>query len=123
MSKLTQQSVIMPRNFKLLEEYDEMKECNIQNISYGPEKEDDITLTDWNGLIVDNNGTFSNVRITCGQKYPVEAPIVVLTSSENNKIKALFDSTKHIRRDLPFIKNWNHNMGIKDILIGLQKMG
>lgn len=68
------------RRFFLMEELDQgEKNKGDPTLSYGLEHNDDMTLTNWNGMIVGPMDTtfdnrFYSILIKCGPGYPKAAP-------------------------------------------------
>mmetsp|Transcript_8854 Transcript_8854/g.7911 ORF Transcript_8854/g.7911 Transcript_8854/m.7911 type:complete len:141 (+) Transcript_8854:32-454(+) len=116
--------VIIPRNFKLLEELEASeKGTGDMSISLGLVDPDDIFLTEWNGSILGPSGTnfdgkFYSLRITCGPRYPLEPPLVRFVNRIN--LSVVNQSNGAVERDLPAIANWNRNMNIESILVGIK---
>lgn len=100
----------IPRNFRLLEEYDEMVKGKYRGISCGLKKEDDSTLTYWTGIIIKGNET-TILDITCGEDYPNKPPDIKIISSDNKKILNCKKFPK-----------WNKNMKFVDLLIYLRDL-
>ncbi|RHY32335.1 hypothetical protein DYB32_002646 [Aphanomyces invadans] len=81
--------VIVPRNFKLLEELESAEKGHgDMSISYGLEQADDIFLTSWIGTILGPAGTthdgrIYSLKIHCGENYPNAPPEVLFTSRIN----------------------------------------
>lgn len=69
-------AVVVPRNFRLLDELERgQKAERASSLSWGLAREDDMSLTDWNGTIFGPLDTaFDNriysLAITCGPNYP-----------------------------------------------------
>ncbi|KAH3765888.1 ubiquitin-conjugating enzyme [Pelomyxa schiedti] len=92
----TNKPVEVPRNFKLLEEY----EIGIGvkpglpgdgSVSYGLEREDDMTLSNWNCTIFGPQGTtfegrILSLKLICGKDYPRVPPTVKFVSKVNMNI-------------------------------------
>ena len=88
------------------------------SLSYGLANPTDNNLTDWNGTILGPpNTNFDNrlyfLSIKCGEKYPMEPPIVRFTSKINincaNKNNGSVDN-------LSILKTWKSGYCIEDIL-------
>mmetsp|Transcript_65234 Transcript_65234/g.142078 ORF Transcript_65234/g.142078 Transcript_65234/m.142078 type:complete len:196 (-) Transcript_65234:119-706(-) len=73
-------SVIVPRSFRLLDELEKgQKAERASSLSWGLAREDDVSLTHWNGTIFGPIDTsFDNriysLAITCGPNYPDAPP-------------------------------------------------
>eukprot|EP00037_Helgoeca_nana_P014943 m.140371 g.140371 ORF g.140371 m.140371 type:complete len:161 (-) comp22790_c0_seq1:1164-1646(-) len=72
----------VPRNFYLLDELEKMeKGAGGGETSYGLEDPRDISLSNWNAMIMGPQGTtsqdrFLELKIHCGPKYPDQPPEV-----------------------------------------------
>eukprot|EP00593_Proboscia_inermis_P011073 CAMPEP_0171301952 /NCGR_PEP_ID=MMETSP0816-20121228/11213_1 /TAXON_ID=420281 /ORGANISM="Proboscia inermis, Strain CCAP1064/1" /LENGTH=146 /DNA_ID=CAMNT_0011779963 /DNA_START=93 /DNA_END=533 /DNA_ORIENTATION=- len=117
--------VIVPRNFKLLEELEASeKGTGDMAISFGLVDAGDTFLTHWNGGILapfgtQHDGRFYELRMSCTDRYPAVPPEVRFISRINmtcvdQRTGAIIPSK------LPATKNWNRNMGIEEILLSLR---
>lgn len=102
---------MLPRNFKLLEELE--NESKFGGISYGLEEQDDITLTNWTGMVIGKYGDISDFKIICDKDYPNTPPKIILISTENKKISKMF-------RDNIVINNWTPNSCMGTLLKEIQ---
>mmetsp|Transcript_23547 Transcript_23547/g.39949 ORF Transcript_23547/g.39949 Transcript_23547/m.39949 type:complete len:147 (-) Transcript_23547:502-942(-) len=117
--------VIVPRNFKLLEELERSeKGLGDMSISFGLVDSGDTFLTNWNGGILGPPGTqhdsrFYELRIHCPERYPAVPPEVRFVSRIN---MTCVDSKTGVvnANKLPAMRNWNRNMGIEQVLISLR---
>ena len=118
------QQVIVPRNFKLLEELEASeKGTGDMSISMGLVNADDIFLTDWNANILGPPGTpfdgrLYELRVTAGEEYPNRPPTVRFISRIN--LTGVDQSSGEVKRDFPALQQWNRNMTIESILIALK---
>lgn len=120
------ETVIVPRNFKLLEELEASeKGLGDMAISYGLVDSGDIFMREWNGGILGpvgtyHDGRFYELRITCSDTYPAEPPTVKFISKVN--MTCVDPKTGAVLNDkLPVTKNWNRNYGIEQILTSLRR--
>lgn len=104
------------RRFILIEELDKVEKGKLnQNISYGLESPDDISLTHWNGSIISPAGRIFFLHLTCGPNYPNTPPVVQFRSKINlpcvNQNTGVVDLGK-----VAGIKSWNSKMRIENVL-------
>ncbi|CAB1104868.1 unnamed protein product [Ectocarpus sp. 6 AP-2014] len=125
MTTATGEVIMVPRNFKLLEELEKgEKGVGDHSVSFGLVDGDDIFMTDWNGTILGPNGTqhegrLYTLRIHCGEEYPDRCPVVRFVSKLN---MGCVDqrSGEVFRNKLPVLAQWNRNYGIEQVLVALR---
>jgi ubiquitin-protein ligase len=116
----TGETVIVPRNFKLLEELERSeKGLGEMAISYGLVDPGDTFMTEWNGGILAYDGRFFELRITCTDSYPASPPRVRFVSRIN---MTCVDQTNGevIQSKVSVLKNWNRNSSIEQVLLALR---
>lgn len=117
-------NIIVPRNFKLLEELEASeKGTGDMSVSMGLVEPDDIFLTEWNGSILGPGGTIFDgrlyeLRITCGPDYPAIPPKVRFISKIN--LSSVNSTTGVVEASLPALAEWNRNSTIESVLLGLR---
>merc|ERR1711916_37178 len=84
------EKIVVPRNFRLLEELEAGEKGKLSDpfITLGLSDAEDMTLSRWTGSIVGPQGGVFEGRIYeinfyCGEKYPIEAPIVTFRTKVN----------------------------------------
>ncbi|KAL7998934.1 putative ribosomal protein S5 domain 2-type [Plasmopara halstedii] len=125
MAKHGAEVVIMPRNFKLLEELENSEKGHgDMSISYGLEQADDIFLTNWIGTILGPAGTchdgrIYSLRIHCSDQYPHVPPEVHFTSRINMSCVDPQSGRVDPRR-LAALGSWHRNNGIEHVLVAIR---
>lgn len=112
-------SVIIPRNFVLLEELENEEKGKYKgDCSVGLRDREDILMHNWSGLIVTHpdkryslvGEKFINLKLYCGEKYPDEPPTVTFDPMPEFNVayngESVIDNNGCVKNTLPIIKNW-----------------
>ena len=115
------EEVLIPRNFKLLEELEKAeKGLGDMSVSFGLVNSEDIYLSEWNCTILGPPGSVHEsrlyeLRVSCGPNYPDSAPTCRFLSKIN--INCVNTSTGQVNASMvPALANWNRNLGIEQVL-------
>ncbi|KAJ3683451.1 hypothetical protein LUZ60_013678 [Juncus effusus] len=119
-------SVVVPRNFRLLEELERgEKGIGDGSVSYGMEDADDIFMRSWTGTIIGphntvHEGRIYQLKLFCDKDYPEKPPSVRFYSRINmtcvNHETGLVDPKK-----FTILANWQRDYTMEDILTQLKK--
>ncbi|XP_047329757.1 ubiquitin-conjugating enzyme E2 variant 1C-like [Impatiens glandulifera] len=119
-------SVVVPRNFRLLEELERgEKGIGDGSVSYGMDDADDIYMRSWTGTILGphnsvHEGRIYQLKLFCDKDYPNKAPTVRFYSRVNmtcvNPDNGLVEPKK-----FGVLGNWQHECSMEDILTQLRK--
>eukprot|EP01039_Chlorochromonas_danica_P005602 gene5602-6168_t len=124
MATAANNTIIVPRNFKLLEELERSeKGTGDMSVSMGLVDPDDVFLTEWNASILGPAGTtfdgrLYELRVTCGPSYPVVPPKVRFVSRIN--LASVSQSTGEIEPSFPALSQWNRNCTIESVLVAIK---
>ncbi|KAF0932431.1 hypothetical protein E2562_010344 [Oryza meyeriana var. granulata] len=119
-------SVVVPRNFRLLEELERgEKGIGDGTVSYGMDDADDIYMRSWTGTIIGphntvHEGRIYQLKLFCDKDYPEKPPSVRFHSRINmtcvNHETGLVDPKK-----FGLLANWQRDYTMENILVQLKK--
>lgn len=116
----------MPRTFRLYEELEKSEKGHLTDgaVSYGLDKGDDQSFTQWNGSIVGPQNTNFDGRmyflsITCGENYPKEQPTVRFLSKIN--LPSVGSTGQVQPSKFALFQKWHWETTMEKILIGLKQ--
>mmetsp|Transcript_17337 Transcript_17337/g.30292 ORF Transcript_17337/g.30292 Transcript_17337/m.30292 type:complete len:144 (-) Transcript_17337:498-929(-) len=122
MAGSSQEVIVVPRNFVLLEELEKVeKGLTDMNVSYGLARDDDVSMSHWLCTILGPPNTaienrIISIRILCGPQYPQVMPEVQFVS----KLNFPFIDANGRAKNLPI--SWNRNMKIETLLVHLRAL-
>ncbi|XP_008777784.2 zinc finger protein VAR3, chloroplastic [Phoenix dactylifera] len=118
--------VVVPRNFRLLEELERgEKGIGDGTVSYGMDDADDIFMRSWTGTIIGphntvHEGRIYQLKLFCDKDYPDNPPTVRFQTRIN--MTCVNQETGVVEPSLfPMLANWQREHTMEDILVNLKK--
>ncbi|CAK9180792.1 unnamed protein product [Ilex paraguariensis] len=119
-------SVVVPRNFRLLEELERgEKGIGDGTVSYGMDDGDDIYMRSWTGTIIGphnsvHEGRIYQLKLFCDKDYPEKPPSVRFHSRIN--MTCVNHETGVVEpKKFGLLSNWQREYTMEDILTQLKK--
>jgi len=126
MAQNSDQAVVVPRNFRLLEELENgQRGVSDGSISWGLDDEDDMTMTRWRAVIIGPprsafEGRLYQVKIECGEHYPDRAPVVRFVTRVI--LKGVDANGAVLPDQFQILKSWRRSYNLQSLLQELRRL-
>ncbi|KAI0982537.1 hypothetical protein GJ496_005939 [Pomphorhynchus laevis] len=123
---MSSSATIIPRSFKLLDEYEESKRGGEDGtISWGLANEEDMNMSFWNGMIIGPSktpyeGKIYSLIVECGPDYPAKPPCVQFKTPIN--MTGVSPDGRVLTSGVKCLSDWRREYSIKTVLLELRKM-